>query len=112
MFDRPQASDWSAVPAADGADFRTIPPGTWLLDHVPWTEAEHCIRAISAGADYAKILGLPKEAPCLNVERRTWRDEVSITHVRQIFPGHLYDLTARFAPSLDAARVPRTSAAG
>jgi len=97
----------SAVPAADSVDFHTIPPGTWLLDHVPWTEAEHCIRAISAGTDYAKLLGLPNEAPCMSVDRRTWRDESSITHVRQIFPGHLYDLTARFAPSLDASRMPR-----
>lgn len=89
----------SAVPTADSVDFRSIPPGTWLLDHVPWTEAEHRIHAISAGTDYSKVLGLRKDAACLSVERRTWRDECSITHVRQTFPGHLYDLTARFAPS-------------
>jgi GntR family transcriptional regulator, histidine utilization repressor len=100
----------SAVPAANIVDFHAIPPGTWLLDHVPWTEAEHRICAVPAGVDYAKVLGLPKEAPCLSVERRTWRDESSITHVRQIFPGHLYDLTARFAPSLDASRGPRPAA--
>jgi GntR family transcriptional regulator, histidine utilization repressor len=96
-----------AVPAAERVDFAVTPPGTWLLDHVPWTEAEHCIRAVSAGADYAKVLGLPNEAPCLSVERRTWRDESSITFVRQTFPGHLYDLTARFAPSRDASPLPR-----
>jgi GntR family transcriptional regulator, histidine utilization repressor len=98
----------SAVPAAASADFATVPPGTWLLEHVPWTEAEHSIRSVSAGTDHAKVLGLPKEAPCLNVERRTWRDEVSITRVRQMFPGHLYDLTARFGPSpiLGAAGFP------
>lgn len=93
----------SSVPTADGVDFSAVPPGTWLLDHVPWTEAEHRIRAISAGTDYAKVLGLPKEAPCLSVDRRTWRDEASITHVRQTFPGHLYDLIARFAPSRDVS---------
>ena len=97
----------SAVPAADDVDFRTVPPGTWLLDHVPWTEAEHSIRAISAGSDYAKVLGLPKDTACLSVDRRTWRDELSVTHVRQTFPGHLYDLTARFAPSRDTSSTPR-----
>jgi GntR family transcriptional regulator, histidine utilization repressor len=96
----------SAVPAADSVDFSSIPPGTWMLDHVPWTEAEHRIHAISAGIDYAKLLDFPQDTACLIVERRTWRDECSITRVRQTFPGHFYDLIARFAPSRDASPMP------
>ena len=33
-----------AVPEAAEVDFAHIAPGSWLLGHVPWTEAEHRIR--------------------------------------------------------------------
>ena len=32
-----------AVPDALKQDFATTPPDTWLVGHVPWTEAEHRI---------------------------------------------------------------------
>ncbi len=87
-----------AVPDADHADFSVTPPGTWLLDHVPWTEAEHRIAAINADVETAELLGLAKGTACLSLERRTWRGDRHITHVRQIFPGESYDLIARFTP--------------
>ena len=40
--------DLDAVPEAATADFAIEPPGSWLLHHVPWTEAEHSISAIVA----------------------------------------------------------------
>ncbi|MGH6781383.1 MAG: histidine utilization repressor [Sphingomonadaceae bacterium] len=87
-----------AAPAAVDADFSVIPPGTWLLDVVPWTEAEHRIAAINADARIAGLLDIPPHTACLAVERRTWRGDVDVTHVRQIFPGSDYDLIARFTP--------------
>jgi GntR family transcriptional regulator, histidine utilization repressor len=33
------------VPAAESTDFKLVPPGTWPLQNVPWTEAEHAIHA-------------------------------------------------------------------
>jgi GntR family histidine utilization transcriptional repressor len=88
----------SAVPSAAEADFSVTPPGTWLLDHVPWTEAEHRIAAINADAETAKLLAIADTTACLSVERRTWRGDQHVTHVRQIFPGESYDLIARFTP--------------
>src|SRR5258706_16018721 len=41
--------DLEAVPEAAAADFSVDPPGSWLLHHFPWTEAEHTISAIRAG---------------------------------------------------------------
>jgi GntR family transcriptional regulator, histidine utilization repressor len=87
-----------AVPEAARVDFQAVPPGTWLLGHVPWTEAEHRITAVSATTREAKALGVPKGAACLSVERRTWRAAETITFVRQLFRGDLYHLIARFAP--------------
>jgi GntR family transcriptional regulator, histidine utilization repressor len=87
-----------AVPEAAKIDFQAVPPGTWLLGHVPWTEAEHRITAVGATTREAKVLGVPKGAACLSVERRTWRASETITFVRQLFRGDLYHLIARFAP--------------
>lgn len=90
----------AAVPEAEGVDFSQVPPGSWLLSHVPWTEAEHRIAAIQAGADGA-ALGLAADAACLLLDRRTWRQTKTtpapVTAVRQLFPGTMFDLVARFS---------------
>jgi len=85
-----------AVPAAAAADFSVDPPGTWLLVHVPWTEAEHRITAINADAATSEILEVPEGEACLMLERRTWRGKANVTAVRQVFVGATYDLIARF----------------
>lgn len=84
-----------AVPAALDVDFEQVPPGTWLLQHVPWTEAEHRIGAVNAG-DLAALLEVDTGVACLFLERKTWRGSESITHVRSVFAGANFDLTARF----------------
>lgn len=84
-----------AVPDAAQADFSTIAPGSWLLAHVPWTEAEHRITAAPAGR-LAAALGVEEGVACLVLDRRTWRGDQPITHVRQVFPGAGFDLVARF----------------
>lgn len=88
-----------AVPDAATADFRSEPPGPWLLGHVPWTEAEHRIAAIAADAVVARALEVDFGTPCLLVERRTWRGEETLTIARQVFRGDAFDLTARFGPT-------------
>jgi GntR family histidine utilization transcriptional repressor len=85
----------SAVPSAIHVDFSETPPGSWLLGHVPWTEAEHRITATAAG-EQAKLLGVGEDKACLVLERWTWRDRESITYVRQVFNGDTFDLIARF----------------
>lgn len=91
----------AAAPQAVVVDFQTIPPGSWLLDSAPWTEAENRIAAVEADARTARLLGLKVGAACLCVERRTWRDGQGVTRVWQTFPGDRYDLTARFSSRED-----------
>ncbi|MFN7106923.1 MAG: histidine utilization repressor [Brevundimonas sp.] len=86
-----------AAPQATDVDFQTVPPGSWLLDSAPWTEAENRISAIAADARAARLLELKPGAACLCVERRTWRDGQGVTRVWQTFPGDRYDLVARFS---------------
>lgn len=83
----------AAVPQAADMDFTVTPPGTWLLAHVPWTEADYRIGAVSAGGN-AGLLGVDVAAACLSFERWTWRAGETITYVRQIFPGEGFALTA------------------
>ena len=86
-----------AAPQAIEVDFQTVPPGSWLLDSAPWTEAENRISAIAADARASRLLELKPGAACLCVERRTWRDGQGVTRVWQTFPGDRYDLVARFS---------------
>jgi GntR family histidine utilization transcriptional repressor len=85
-----------AVPAAAEADFSVDPPGSWLLGHVPWTEAEHRITAINADAEVAAALAIESGEACLSLERWTWRGDERITYARQTYPGDRYGLVAHF----------------
>ncbi len=89
----------ACVPEAATVDFAAEPPGTWLLQHVPWHEAEHCIAACNADAAMAGVLGIQTGAACLVVDRRTWRSGKAVTSVRTWFPGALQKFVARFTPS-------------
>jgi len=86
------------VPKAENADFSVEAPGTWLLGHVPWTDARHRISAAAASAMVARVLRIREGDPCLQIERWTWRSGVPVTFVRQIFPGDRYDLVEDFTP--------------
>ena len=87
-----------AAPEAGKVDFAETPPGTWLLRHVAWTEAEHRIGALNPDTATARLLGIKTADACLSVRRWTWRVGQGITYVRQTFPGDAYDLVARFTP--------------
>jgi GntR family histidine utilization transcriptional repressor len=88
--------DLEAVPEAATADFAIEPPGSWLLHHVPWTEAEHTISAIVADDRTAAALGIAIGAPCLVIDRYTWRSARTLTAVRLLYPGDTHRLVARF----------------
>lgn len=89
----------SAVPEAEEEMFATVPPGSWLVRQVPWTTAEHVIRAAGADRQVAHALDLTEGTPCLVVERRTWDTTQAITHVALTYPGDGHALVARFTPT-------------
>ena len=88
-----------AVPEAETEGFATTPPGAWLLTHVPWSEAENEIAAVSADEALADALCIPPGAACLTVSRRTWKNGDPVTSVRFSYPGTAHRLTARFTPA-------------
>jgi GntR family histidine utilization transcriptional repressor len=89
----------AAVPEAAEEDFSTLPPGSWLLGKVPWSAAEHRIRALAASQSIAEALAIAPGTACLVVERRTWSGDTHITHVRLTYPGDRHELVAQFAPT-------------
>ncbi len=88
----------AAVPGGVTDTFKETPPGRWLLENVPWSRAEHVIRAVNADDDTASMLAIPPGAACLAVERRTWLDDLPITFVTLAYPGDRHKLVGTFTP--------------
>lgn len=88
-----------AVPSAAEEPFEHTAPGPWLVGHVPWSTAEHRIRATAASSEVAALLELAPGAACLVVERRTWSADHPVTRVRFTYAGDNHVLVARFTPS-------------
>lgn len=93
-----RAINFDAVPEALDESFEAMAPGSWLLSRVPWNAAEHTIRAVAADEHVAKMLGVPRNSPCLVVQRRTWSGDQPVTDVRLTYAGETHSLVARFAP--------------
>ena len=87
------------VPAAEPADFAAMPPGTWLIQQIPWTAAEHAVRAVGADARLAGRLGVARGSACLVLERRTWLGDRLVTEASFTYPGDRHRLVGRFGPS-------------
>jgi GntR family histidine utilization transcriptional repressor len=88
----------ATVPEARNEPFSRDPPGTWLLQRVPWTDAEHVVRAVGADREPAKLLRISPGAPCLLLERRTWQAGAFVTEACITYPGHRHHLVGRFSP--------------
>ncbi len=89
----------AAVPDAQRETFASVAPGPWLVERVPWSIAEHRIRASGVDAPIATALAVAAGSPCLVVERQTWSADQPVTHVRFIYAGDSHVLVARFTPS-------------
>ncbi len=88
-----------AVPEVASADFSISPPGQWLLAQVPWSSAEHRVRAVSVSNDIAQALRIAKGEACLVIERRTWSNSQPVTFVRFTYPADGHVLVATFTPT-------------
>jgi GntR family transcriptional regulator, histidine utilization repressor len=88
-----------AVPDAETVDFKLEPPGSWLLQNVPFNDGEHSIRAISADSAIAKKLQVVDRTACISIARRTWNNGDLITFVRLVYPGDRHRFVVRFKPS-------------
>ncbi|MRS03111.1 histidine utilization repressor [bacterium] len=60
-------------------DFTRIIPSRYLLEVVPFTEAEHVIEAVLPNYNMKKLLQLKRHEPCLILHRKTWLNDVVIS---------------------------------
>lgn len=90
-----------AVPQAADKAFKDEPAGAWLVSHVPWTSAEHRIRAGAADLEMASRLKVKIGTPCLFIQRRTWTGTSPVTFVRLAYLGEDHELVAHFSPTKD-----------
>jgi GntR family histidine utilization transcriptional repressor len=86
------------APSFLSQDFSAIPPGEYLLKHVPYTEMEHVIEATSPDAEACRLLKIGKDEPCLVLHRRTWVQDDVVTSVRLTHPGDSFSIGSRFKP--------------
>lgn len=78
-----------ALPEAAAVDFEGRGPNEWLLETVPYTDAEISFSATHAEADMARHLGCQPGDALFQAERATWWQGQAITHVRLVFRrGH------------------------
>lgn len=89
----------SAVPEAEEIGFDAEAPGVWLLRQVPWSAAEHVVRAVEASAETAERLRVRPGKACLVIERRTALNGAFVTNVTLTYPGDRHVLHASFAPA-------------
>lgn len=87
-----------AVPEARQADFAAEHAGAWLLRQIPWSTAEHVIRAVSPAPAVARRLCIAATTPCLEIERRTAFEDRPVTFACLTYPGGTHQLVASFSP--------------
>ncbi|MBP2232907.1 GntR family histidine utilization transcriptional repressor [Azospirillum agricola] len=82
-----------AVPEVAAEPFDSVPPSRWLVDQVPWSSAEHTVRAVNATADMAALLGVEPGAACLSIRRQTVHLNRAITLVHFLSVGDRFSLS-------------------
>lgn len=86
------------VPTAAEQDFRAVVPGQWLFHSMPFSAANHRIRAINVAGRDARQLDVALGTACLEILRKTRLEQTWVTHVRLLYPGELHQLVADFTP--------------
>ena len=89
----------AAAPNITCQPLETQGPGSWLLAHVPWTDAEHKIFARQAPAEVAAELQVQVGTACLVVDRRTWNQSTPVTLARLWHPDSRHNLVGHFRPA-------------
>ena len=85
----------SALPQAETANFSELGPNEWLVEKVPFSDAEISFSAGAADEELSNMLQCQPGEPLFTTERSTWWEGQAITYVKLSFrPGHR--LTTRY----------------
>ena len=84
------------VPDFLSQDFTARTATDYLVEQVKPDEMEHVVRAVLPDRNSARALGMTNASPCLQLQRRTWKDERVVTRACLTYPGDRYALAARY----------------
>ena len=85
------------VPDFISQDYSQKTSTAYLLSQFQPEQMEHIVRAVIPNELVRKNLLIEADEPCLQLTRRTWKNDQIITHVTLTYPGSRYDLGARYA---------------
>jgi len=86
-----------AMPDFIHQNFERITSTAYLLQQFQPDEMEHLVRASLPDAETCARLQMECDEPCLQLTRRTWKNNRVVTHVTLTYPGDRYQLGARYA---------------
>lgn len=78
-------------------DFTGVTATAYLLQQFKPDEMEHRVRATKPDRQTRRVLSMEDDQPCLQLTRRTWKNDQVVTYVTLTYPGDRYDLGARYA---------------
>jgi len=87
----------ATIPQAANEGFSEISPNEWLVNTIPYTRAEHVLRAGAATRMEARHLTIPTLSPVFIIERSTWLKDQVVTSVRMSHPAERFSIISRDA---------------
>lgn len=75
----------AAAPQVADESFEANNPNEWLVEAVPFTNAEFAFFASAADLELAGLLGISKADPVFVAERTTWLGDMPVTFARMSF---------------------------
>ncbi len=77
------------IPQILEIDFSETSVNEWLVEHVPFTNGEFVVEAVSSSKQVAQALDISCGDSILSSDRSTWLDDKSVTLVKLYYvPGH------------------------
>jgi len=87
----------SVMPDFLRQDFSGMTATAYLLGQFKPDEMEHRVRAMVPDQATRELLSMAAGQPCLQLTRRTWKNDRVVTYVTLTYPGDRYELGARYA---------------
>ena len=80
-----------SIPEAEQENFEEVNPNEWMVNRVPWTNADHILSATNADAEKAQLVSLAERDALFVIQRQTWSKENLVTYVHLYYPGLFYE---------------------
>lgn len=87
----------AAMPEFLQQDFTQMTSTAYLLEQFKPDEMEHRVCAVLPDRACRELLKMSATEPCLQLTRRTWKNDLVVTLVTLTYPGDRYELGARYA---------------